>query len=90
MKTPEEMAEEYAECLFTLAFRKAYGASPAEMLEMHNSKLPKDARTAALHHFIRKFEGEYVDIPIASDAKGSLQYSRYRLTDFLRNYEQNT
>lgn len=41
------------------------------------------AREAALHQFIEQLGHEAVNIPIISDAKGTMHYSRFRLRDFL-------
>jgi hypothetical protein len=54
------------------------------LLEYHNSRLPKDPKEFARQYFIEEFGFQTIDVPVASDAKGTHRFSRYRLRDFLK------
>lgn len=55
-------------------------------LQMFNAPLPKtdkEIKAVAIKMFVEKLGHEYVDVPIASDAKGSYMYSRFSLRNLL-------
>lgn len=62
-------------------------------LKAYNAPLPKtpeDARALAIKMAIDKFGHEAIDVLIASDAKGTYMYSRFRLRELLTPKEHKT